>query len=122
MFVGVLAVQSWCSTRRPDLEAPEVAFTLADLHFRNHGARWSAPRPFNDRLDGARIALDHRLHAAVAAVAHPAGDAELARFTLHVEAKAHALHAAGDGKMPGDGIHAAADSTFVRVGGGISFA
>src|SRR5688572_23026509 len=87
----------------PDLEAPEFAFTVADFHLRNHGARRSAPRPLDDRLDSAGLAVDDRFDAAVAAVAHPAEDAQLARLALHVEAEAHALHSSGDGEMFGNG-------------------
>jgi hypothetical protein len=60
-------------------------------------------RAHDHRGDIFRRALNHRLHAAVEPIAHPAGDVKLPRLMCYVMAKSYALHAAGDDEV--FGIH-----------------
>ena len=55
--------------------------------------RRAAPAPLDEALDRVRIALGEGFDAAVAAIAHPAANADLERRLHGGVAKSHALHA-----------------------------
>jgi hypothetical protein len=63
-------------------------------------SRPTVPRPRDQRLDCFRLPLQQRLDAAVAAIAHPAVYAVLARLVLQRNAVADALHATADTNLP----------------------
>ena len=92
--------------RLPLLKASEQLSTL-DL-FRRHPIhpRPHRPtlRPIDKCMHGANRPANHCLHAPIQPVAHPACEAEALGFLRHVPAVAHALHAAGDAQVAGDGV------------------
>src|SRR5437868_3400387 len=92
-----------------DLEADElVAFRLRPLDDVAHArARRPSPRPIGQRADRCSLTLDHRLDAAVDAVAHPSTHAAASRLGLHRAAVEDTLHAAGDVKVQTHGASAA---------------
>ena len=68
--------------RPPCLESRIFTAAVADSYFGDHRARRAAPGPRDDGVDQLGATLDHGFHRAVAAVAHPAGDAQFARQAL----------------------------------------
>lgn len=64
-------------------------------------------RAINERLKQGRHAIDHRFHAPVAPVAHPAGEAQGQRLVEYPLPVAHPLDAPGDDQVPCHGsVHA----------------
>jgi tetratricopeptide (TPR) repeat protein len=88
--------------RRAGVEARVVAAALGVLEAGDQRPRRAVAGPCGEGGDGLGRSLHHGFHAAVAAIAHPAGHAEPARFAFHGVAESHALHAAGDAEAAGD--------------------
>lgn len=66
-----------------------------------HLRRWRAAScPVQDRRHLFRAPGDHRFDTAVAAIAHPASDAERLRLARHAGAVADALHPTADEQVP----------------------
>ena len=95
-----------CLLACPLLESIELAFAYGDIDAFDLRARWAAPWPGDQLEHGHVLTGKHRLDAAVATVAHPAGDAEQTRLLGQRCAVADALDDAFDDEMTGDVRHA----------------
>ena len=94
---------SYAVGRHLEARVGPVGFPLRGLRVNAIDARGRrpAPRPGDHLLDAAGVALQHRLDGAVAAVAHPAGEAAGQRFAAQRVAVADALDAAGNAQLAG---------------------
>jgi hypothetical protein len=74
---------------------------LFDIDLSDVRIRWSAAGPVDHLCQGLCMTDDDCFDAAIATVAHPAGNAQLACSCTHVMAEAHALYEAGDDETTG---------------------
>ncbi len=79
-----------------------VAFIADDAVDTRH--RRSPAGPENQRIDGLGRATDQRFDAAVAAVAHPAGETEPLRLRAQRPTVTDALDATADAQISADGF------------------
>ena len=99
-----IASVTWCSDARTLGERSvqtNCLLCIRRVDFYGFHLRTRRPvlRPFDQALQCLITAFDHGLDAAVAAVAHPAGQAQAARFCAHAVTKPYALHVSGNFQM-----------------------
>src|SRR5439155_11915556 len=97
------ARRSSARSAHPEVRQP-ARLLVFDVYAADVGARRALVTPRHDRLDGVSRPLEPRLDSAVAAVAHPAGDAALGGVVAGGVAEPDALDAAVDGDVAGDRV------------------
>ena len=90
------------SGSRAQFEAVELPLRFFDSYVGYLCGCRPLPRPLGHLLDSVGIAVHHRFNGSVAAIAYPAGDAQLHGLLPHRVAEVDALHPAVNDEAFGD--------------------